>query len=137
MFGSFQLLLLSYRHYVNFLLELRHVLLSPLSLTLPPPPSSLLHFSTPSVFLPSLSLPLLPPSHFSSPSRPLPLPSSSHLPLPRFTHQVLQSVGNLQLEMDAKEACMKPMSEILPRSVERLKTFVQEILQIDQKTGEL
>ena len=102
----FQLLLLSCQHYVNLLFS--DMYFSPLSLTLPPPPSPL-----------------------------LPLPSSSHLPLPRFIHQVLQSVSNLQLEMDAKEACMKPMSEILPRSVERLKTFVQEILQVDQKTGEL
>ena len=68
----FQLLLLS----LCKLSFLRHVLLSPLSLTLPPPPSSF-----PSLLY-SLHLPLitLPPS----PSPPLPLPLSLSPPPPTF-----------------------------------------------------
>jgi len=51
------------------------------------------------------------------------------------TPQVLQSISNLQLEMDVKEVCMKPMSDILPNGVKRLKMFIQELVQIDQQEG--
>lgn len=49
--------------------------------------------------------------------------------------QVLQSVSNLQLEMDAKEGYMQPMNPVLPDGVGRLKVFIQDLVQVDQKTG--
>jgi len=36
-----------------------------------------------------------------------------------------------------KEVCMKPMSDILPNGVKRLKMFIQELVQIDQQEGML
>ena len=52
------------------------------------------------------------------------------------TSQVLQSMGNLNLEMDAKEPFMQPMSAILPTGVRRIKEFIQDLVQIDQRSSE-
>ena len=50
--------------------------------------------------------------------------------------QVLQNIGNLCPEMDAKEMFMYPMARLLPEGVKRVKVFIQELVQIDQKEGE-
>lgn len=50
--------------------------------------------------------------------------------------QVLQNIGNLSPEMDAKEAYMHPMAYLLPKGVERVKLFIQQLVQIDQKEGQ-
>ena len=49
--------------------------------------------------------------------------------------KVLQNIGNLCTEMDAKEAFMNPMAHLLPTGVSRVKRFVQDLVQIDQKEG--
>lgn len=49
--------------------------------------------------------------------------------------QVLQSIGNLSPEMDAKEAYMHPMSAILANGVERVKEYIQDLVQLDQRHG--
>ncbi len=65
---------------------------------------------------------------------------SSHTRMKPFTIslcvQVLQNISNLSPEMDAKEPYMQPLGYILPRSVERIKDFIQQLVQIDQKEGE-
>lgn len=38
--------------------------------------------------------------------------------------------------MDAKEAFMNPMAHLLPSGVHSVKTFIQELVQIDQREGE-
>ena len=51
--------------------------------------------------------------------------------------QVMQNIGNLSTEMEAKkEPFMSQMSFLLPDSVQRLKEFILELVQIDQKNGE-
>ena len=50
--------------------------------------------------------------------------------------QLVQNIGNLCLELDAKEMYMSPMAHILPTAVRRLKEFIQSLVQIDQKDGE-
>ena len=49
--------------------------------------------------------------------------------------QVMQNVSNLQEEMEAKEAFMHPLNFIMPASVVRVKSFIEELVQIDQKEG--
>ncbi len=49
--------------------------------------------------------------------------------------QVLQSIGNLSPEMDAKEAYMHPMSAILANGVKRVKEYIQDLVQLDQRHG--
>ncbi len=51
--------------------------------------------------------------------------------------QVLQSIGNLSPEMDAKEAYMQPMSAVLADGVRRVKEYIQDLVQLDQKQGNL
>ncbi len=38
--------------------------------------------------------------------------------------------------MDAKETFMSPMAHILPGGVQRVKLFILDLVQIDQKEGE-
>ena len=45
-------------------------------------------------------------------------------------------MGNLTLEMDAKEPFMHPMSAALPRGVQKVKEFIQDLVQIDQRNSE-
>ncbi len=49
--------------------------------------------------------------------------------------QLLQNIGNLSTEMDAKEAFMNPMAHLLPLGVKRVKIFIQDLVQIDQRDG--
>ena len=49
--------------------------------------------------------------------------------------QVMQNASNLQEEMEAKEPFMHPMNCVMPESVARVKTFIQSLVQIDQKEG--
>ena len=49
--------------------------------------------------------------------------------------QVMQNASNLQEEMEAKEPFMHPMNFLMPESVARIKTFIQNLVQIDQKEG--
>ena len=49
--------------------------------------------------------------------------------------QVMQNVSNLQEEMEAKEPFMHPMNCLMPEGVARVKTFIQSLVQIDQKEG--
>ncbi len=39
--------------------------------------------------------------------------------------------------MDAKEAYMQPINPVLPEGVRRIKEFVQDLVQVDQKRGVL
>ena len=50
--------------------------------------------------------------------------------------QVLQSMGNIMMEMDAKEPFMQPMSATLPGGVLKVKEFIQDLVQIDQRNSE-
>lgn len=47
----------------------------------------------------------------------------------------MQNVSNLQEEMEAKEPFMHPMNFLMPESVQRVKSFIEELVQIDQKEG--
>ena len=38
--------------------------------------------------------------------------------------------------MDAKEVFMNPMAHILPGGVHRVKKFIQDLVQLDQREGE-
>ena len=49
--------------------------------------------------------------------------------------QVMQNVSNLQEEMEAKEQFMHPLNFLMPDSVARVKTFILNLVQIDQKEG--
>jgi RAS protein activator-like 1 len=49
--------------------------------------------------------------------------------------KVMQNVSNLQEEMEAKEPFMHPMNCLMPEGVARVKTFIQSLVQIDQKEG--
>ena len=49
--------------------------------------------------------------------------------------QVLQNIGNLSPEMDAKEKYMMHMSSMLPGGVKRVKEFILDLVQIDQSDG--
>lgn len=40
------------------------------------------------------------------------------------------------LELDAKEIYMAPMAHLLPKGVHRVKCFINELVQLDQKEGE-
>ena len=48
--------------------------------------------------------------------------------------QVLQAIGNLQ-EMDQKEDYMRCMCGLVKSNTGRLKEFVQQLVQVDQKEG--
>ena len=45
-------------------------------------------------------------------------------------------MSNLQEEMEAKEPFMHPMNCLMPDGVARVKTFILDLVQIDQKEGE-
>ncbi|XP_065890175.1 rasGAP-activating-like protein 1 isoform X2 [Dysidea avara] len=47
--------------------------------------------------------------------------------------KVLQAIGNLAQEMDVKEEYMRSMSGLVKNNSERLKLFVQQLVQVDQK----
>lgn len=47
----------------------------------------------------------------------------------------MQNVSNLHEEMEAKEPFMHPMNFLMPESVQRVKSFIEELVQIDQKEG--
>ena len=49
--------------------------------------------------------------------------------------QVLQMIGNLSTEIDAKELYMSAIASILPRGVKRIKEYIQNMVQIDQRIG--
>jgi len=54
-----------------------------------------------------------------------------------YTAQVLQAIGNLAQEMDQKEDYMRCMTGFVQRNTDRLKQFVQQLVQVDQKEGKL
>lgn len=47
--------------------------------------------------------------------------------------KVIQNISNLQEEMEAKEPYMHPMNFMMPEGVLRVRSFIQELVQIDQK----
>ena len=47
----------------------------------------------------------------------------------------MQNVSNLQEEMEVKEPFMHPMNFLMPESVARIKSFILNLVQIDQKEG--
>ena len=49
--------------------------------------------------------------------------------------QVLQAIGNLAQEMDQKEEYMRCMFCLVQSNMCRLKEFVQQLVQVDQKEG--
>ena len=49
--------------------------------------------------------------------------------------QVLQAIGNLAQEMDQKEEYMRCMYSLVQSNMCRLKEFVQQLVQVDQKEG--
>ena len=44
-------------------------------------------------------------------------------------------IGNLSTEIDAKEQYMTAIAPILPEGVKRIKEYIQDMVQIDQKNG--
>lgn len=46
-------------------------------------------------------------------------------------------IGNLSTEIDAKEQYMVAIAPILPEGVTRIKRYIQDMVQIDQRNGEL
>ena len=48
---------------------------------------------------------------------------------------MIQNVSNLHEEMEAKEPFMHPMNFLMPESVARVKSFILNLVQIDQKEG--
>ena len=48
---------------------------------------------------------------------------------------MLQAIGNLTQEMDQKEDYMRCMSGLVQKNLGRLKDFVQQLVQVDQKEG--
>ena len=50
--------------------------------------------------------------------------------------QILQMVSNLSTEIDAKERYMVAIAPILPPGVKRIKEYIQDMVQIDQRSGE-
>ena len=49
--------------------------------------------------------------------------------------QALQAIGNLAQEMDQKEEYMRCMFGLVQSNMGRLKEFVQQLVQVDQKEG--
>ena len=45
-------------------------------------------------------------------------------------------IGNLSTEIDAKEQYMTAIAPILPDGVRRIKEYIQDMVQIDQRNGE-
>ena len=45
-------------------------------------------------------------------------------------------IGNLSTEIDAKEQYMTAIAPILPEGVKKIKVYIQDMVQIDQKNGE-
>lgn len=50
--------------------------------------------------------------------------------------QVMQNIGNLTPEVDAKELFMRPMITFIQESIGRAKQYILDLIQIDQKLGE-
>ena len=50
--------------------------------------------------------------------------------------QVMQNIGNLTPEVDAKELFMRPMIPFIQESIGRAKQYILDLIQIDQKLGE-
>ena len=50
--------------------------------------------------------------------------------------QVLQNIGNLQSEVEAKEQFMQPMSAFLAEGVEEVKTYVSKLIDVEDSTSE-
>ena len=48
---------------------------------------------------------------------------------------MLQAIGNLAQEMDQKEEYMRCMYGVVQSNMGRLKEFVQQLVQVDQKEG--
>ena len=44
-------------------------------------------------------------------------------------------IGNLSVEIDAKEKYMVAIAPILPDGVKRIKTYILDMVQIDQRIG--
>ena len=51
------------------------------------------------------------------------------------TTQILQMIGNLSTEIDAKEKYMVAIAPILPHGVKRIKEYILDMVQIDQRNG--
>ena len=45
-------------------------------------------------------------------------------------------IGNLSTEIDAKEKYMVAIAPILPNGVRRIKEYILDMVQIDQRNGE-
>lgn len=74
-------------------------------------------------------------AHCVLPSFPLVAPCCFLLCLPHFP-QVMQNIGNLTPEVDAKELFMRPMIPFIQESIGRAKQYILDLIQIDQKLGE-
>ena len=44
-------------------------------------------------------------------------------------------IGNLSTEIDAKEQYMVAIAPILPNGVKKIKEYIQDMVQIDQRSG--
>lgn len=63
-------------------------------------------------------------------------PQSSDVPMCLPHPQVMQNIGNLTPEVDAKELFMRPMIPFIQESIGRAKQYILDLIQIDQKLGE-